>query len=198
SRGLGDVYKRQLRDHPVPERSPRPGPTAGRIPRRERLADPLNQEQIISLCRRWPQAKIILAHVGRAYYLRCALGNLERLKCLPNLWYDLAMLNHWEVLEHLFAVVPPDKALYATDMPIALAPGKSVEINHQYTYITPLTWELAIRDTRGRIEYTSFVYEELRAIRRAVERAGLDQRFLRGLFFDNGMKLLHSIREKGG
>ncbi len=160
------------------------------IPRKLRLADPVNQEQIVALCRRWPKARIVLAHVGRAYYLNGVLGQLERLKRLPNLWYDLAMLNHWEVLEHLFSTVPADRVLYATDQPISLAPGKSVEINDQYSYVTPVPWELSICDRTGRVKFTSFAYEELRAIRRATERAGLGRKFLNGLFFENGMRLL--------
>lgn len=162
------------------------------IPRKLRLADPLNQEQLVALCRRYKRARIVLAHVGRAYYMKNVLGQLERLKRLPNLWYDLAMLNHWEVLEHLFTTVPADKVLYATDMPISLAPGKSVEINNQYSYITPVPWDISIHDQTGRVQFTSFAYEELRAIRQACERAGLGRRFLNGLFYENGMRLLRS------
>jgi hypothetical protein len=42
------------------------------------------------------------------------------------------MVNHWEVMEYLFSHVPAEKILYATDAPIALAPGKSVEINPRF------------------------------------------------------------------
>jgi len=167
------------------------------IPRPGRLADPVNQEQLVALCRRWPRAKIVLAHIGRAYYLKGVLGQLEGLKRLPNLWFELAMVGNPEVLEHLFATVAPEKILYATDMPIALAPGKSVEINDQYTYVTPVPWELSIHDPAGKIVFTSFAYEELRAIRKAVGRLGLGARFLRGIFHDNGMRLLRSAIRGG-
>ena len=72
-------------------------------------------------------------------------------------------------------------------------PGKSVEINNQYRYITPTPWSLSIADTGGRIRYTSFLYEELRAIRRAVERLSLGRKFVECLFHDNGMRLLKSV-----
>ena len=161
------------------------------VPRKDRLADPLNQRQVIELCRRYPRARIVLAHIGRAYYLKNIIGHLEALKGLPNLYYDLAMLNHWEVLEYLFREVRPDRILYATDTPIALAPGKSVEINDQYTYVTPVPWELSISDDHGRLVFTSFAYEELRAIKKAVQRLRLGQDFIQDLFFTNGMNLLN-------
>lgn len=163
------------------------------IPRKQRLADPVNQRQIVALCERYPRAKIVLAHVGRAYYLKNVLGSLDALKDLPNLYFDLAMLNHWEVLEHLFRTVAAEKILYGTDIPIALAPGKSVEINDQYTYVTPVPWKLSISDDHGKLAFTSFAYEELRAIKKAAERLTLDRAFLEGLFFENGMALLRPL-----
>jgi hypothetical protein len=162
------------------------------IPRPGRLADPINQSQLADLCARYPAAKIVLAHIGRAYFLRGVVGHLDALRGFDNLWYDLAMLNHWEVLEHLFRTVRPDRVLYATDIPIALAPGKSVEINHQYTYVTPVPWELSIADAGDKIRFTSFAYEELRAIKHAVERLGLGADFVEDLMFRNGMRLLES------
>jgi hypothetical protein len=102
------------------------------------------------------------------------------------------MVSNPEVLEHVFATVPADRVLYATDTPIAVAPGKSLEINNQYSYITPAPWKLAIHDTSGRVVYTCFAYEELRGIGKAVARLGLGRKFLDGLFHDNGMRLLQA------
>ena len=163
------------------------------IPRKQRLADLRNQRQLVEICETYPRARIVLAHVGRAYFLKNVAGNLDLLKSLPNLYFDIAMLNHWEVLEYLFQQVPGDRVLYATDTPIALAPGKSVEINDQYTYVTPVPWELSIADDRGRVVFTSFLYEELRAIKKAVERLKLARPFVEGLFYQNGTNLLRSV-----
>jgi hypothetical protein len=167
------------------------------IPRKGRLADPLNQQQIVELCTKYPRAKIILAHIGRAYFLKNIVGHLDRLKDLPNLYYDLAMLNHAEVIEYLFRAVSSDRVLYASDMPISLAAGKSVEINDQYTYVTPVPWELAICDTSGKLVFTSFLYEELRAIKAAVTRLSLPKSFVENFFYNNGMRLLQMDRPTG-
>ena len=163
------------------------------IPRKARLADPINQTQIVEICEAYPKAKIVLAHIGRAYYLKNVLGSLDNLKDLPNLYVDLAMLNNWEVLEHTFSIFPTERILYGTDIPIALAPGKSVEINDQYTYVTPVPWALSISDDHGKLVFTSFLYEQVRAIKKATERLGLGRDFLEGIFFGNGMKLLGSV-----
>ncbi len=167
------------------------------IPRKARLADPLNQRQIVSLAQNYPRAKIVLAHIGRAYYLKNIVGHLDKIKHLPNLYFDLAMLNNWEVLEYLFYSVEKHRILYATDTPIALAPGKLVEINDQYACITPGPWRAGtvIIDDSKKITYTSFLYEELRAIKKAIKRLNLSASFVEGIFYSNGMRLLESVEK---
>ncbi|MCG3181898.1 MAG: hypothetical protein BIFFINMI_04338 [Phycisphaerae bacterium] len=167
------------------------------IPRKARLADPLNHRQVRERCERYPRAKIVLAHIGRAYYLKNVVGHIERFADLPNCYVDLAMLNHAGVLEYAFSHFPAARILYGTDLPIAAAPGKSVEINNQYTYVTPVPWELSICDGGGRIRFTSFLYEELRAIRDAVGRLGLGRGFVEDLFYNNGMRLLGGVPAVG-
>jgi glutamate-1-semialdehyde 2,1-aminomutase len=167
------------------------------IPRKERLADPLNQRHLVELCECYPNVKFVLAHVGRAFYLRNVLGNLDRLKGFPNLYVDVSMLNHWEVLEHLFQNVPAERIVYGTDTPLALTGGKSIEINHQYTYVTSKPWPLSISDDHGKLVFTSFIYEEIRALKHAVERLGLNREFVEDLFYNNGMSLLRSVCSGG-
>lgn len=168
------------------------------IPRKGRLADALNQRQIIELCRDYPRARIVLAHIGRAYFVKNVVGYLDPLKDIPNLYIDLAMLNNWEVIEHAFTVWPAERILYGTDIPISLAAGKAVEINNQYTYVTPEPWPLSISDDHGRLVFTSFLYEELRAIKKAVERIGPSPDFVDKLFYKNGMSLLNTLVEQVG
>ncbi len=163
------------------------------IPRPKRLEDPLNRRQLRELCTRWPGAKIILAHVGRAYYLRGVTGLLDELCELPNLYYDPAMVQNWEVIAYLFKKVPIAKILFGTDIPIALAQGKAVEINHQYTYVTPRPWALSLQDEKGKIQFTSFLNEELRAIKQAAEAVKLSHADVAAFFHDNARALVDEV-----
>ena len=142
------------------------------LPRKARLADESNLSQLSDYARAFPRRSIVVAHIGRAYFLANVVGNLDRLAPLPNVYIDIAMLNNWEVLEYAFTRFPAERILFGSDAPIAFAPGKSVEINNGYTYVTPVPWELSIADTSGRVAFTSFLYEELRAVKKAVARDG--------------------------
>lgn len=163
------------------------------IPRAKRLEDPLNRRQLRELCVRWPGAKIILAHIGRAYYLRGVTGLLDDLRDLPNLYFDTAMVQHWEVLACLFRQVPLSHVLFGSDIPIALAQGKSVEINHQYTYVTPRPWSLSLCDEKKKLQFTSFLNEELRAIRQAATAAKLSRSAIAALFYDSAKTLVSEV-----
>jgi hypothetical protein len=163
------------------------------VPRRGRLADPLNQRQVAELAKAWPNAGFVLAHVGRAYYLSNIVGHLETVSALKNVFFDISMINNWEVLEYLFDRCDGKKIVYGTDTPIALCGGKSVEINDQYTYVTSKPWHLSISDDHGKLVFTSFIYEQIRAIKKAAGRLGLRERFLEDLFHLNGERLLRNV-----
>jgi predicted TIM-barrel fold metal-dependent hydrolase len=165
------------------------------IPRKGRLADMNNINDINRICGQFPRANIILAHIGRAYFLKNIKGNLEKIARHDNLYFDLAMLNNSDVLAYLFERVPPERILFGTDIPVALAAGKSVEINNQYVYVTPVQWRLAVCDERGLVKYTSFAYEQVRAIRAAMERVGLPHRFAEEIFSKNAVRLISEMKQ---
>ena len=168
------------------------------IPRRRRLADPVNQRQIVELATRYPNTTIVLAHIGRAYYMKCIVGQLERIARLQNVYCDTAMVNHQEVLEYLFKNFDRKRVLFGTDLPIAVCGGKSVEINDRYTYVTSQPWHLSISDDHGRLVFTSFAYEQIRGLRTAVERLRMSAACVEDLFFNNGMALIRRMNDRTG
>ncbi|MCK5094419.1 MAG: hypothetical protein KAR18_06830, partial [Spirochaetes bacterium] len=88
------------------------------------------------------------------------------------------------------------KILYGTDLPISICGGKSVEINDQYTYVTSKPWNLSISDDHQKLIFTSFIYEEIRAVKKAVNRLKLKESFLDDLFFQNGNELINNVTQQ--
>jgi hypothetical protein len=163
------------------------------IPRPGRLADPVNQTQMVELCRLYPKAKIIFAHIGRAYYLKSVLGALEGIAACPNAYLDTAMINHEGVLEYAFSHFPRERILFGADAPFALLRGKSVEINDQYAYLLGENYAMgtAIYDAAHAVAFTTFFYEQLRGIKLAAQRAGLSRSEIKGFFFDNAHQVFN-------
>ncbi len=168
------------------------------IPRDERLADPVNQSQMVELCRGYPNARFIFAHIGRAYYLSNVMGFLDGIAACPNAYVDTAMVNHEGVLEYTFRNFPRGRTLFATDAPIAMLLGKSVEINNQYAYLMGEDYAVGatIYDAGHAVRFTSFYYEQLRGVKLAAQRAGLSRNEIENIFFNNADQLFCGIAEK--
>ena len=167
------------------------------IPRAGRLADPDNQREMVEICRRYPRASIIFAHIGRAYFMRNVEGNLGAIAECENAYVDIAMVNHSGVLEYTFRNFPRERILFGSDAPIAWLRGKSVEINNQYAYLMGEDYRIgtAIYDADHAVEFTFFYYEILRAVKEAAGGAGLSRSELEALFFGNAFRLLKRVAD---
>ena len=165
------------------------------IPRPGRLADPLNQVQMVELCRRYPKTQIIFAHIGRAYYLSNVIAFLDGIAACPNAYVDTAMVNHEGVLEYAFRNFPRERILFGSDAPVAFLRGKSVEINNQYAYLMGEDYEIgaSIYDSRHTVSFATFFYEQLRGIKLAAQRAGLSRAEIENLFFHNASRLFQAV-----
>ena len=158
------------------------------IPRKARFADPLNQRQMIELCENYPNIKFIFAHIGRAYFMRnIRESNLDEFVQFPNAFFDTAMVNATDIMKYTFDHFPAERVLFGTDTPIALLHGKSVEINNQYAYLMGEDYQIgtAIIDTAHAVEFTTFFYEQLRAVLDATPKEHLED-----VLFNNARRVL--------
>lgn len=164
------------------------------IPGKDRLNDPQTRKLMVEFCREYPNANFIFAHIGRAYFMRGITGLLDELAECPNAWLDTAMVNHRDVLKYTFDHFPAERILFGSDAPISLLHGKSVEINHQYAYVTSEKIQLGnvIHDVNGTVVYTLFLYEQLRSIL----DCGLTSEYLKDFFFNNAYRLFSSTTER--
>ncbi len=165
------------------------------ISRAGRLADPVNQRDMVEACRRYPNITFIYAHIGRAYYRSNVEGFLSGLAACPNAWVDTAMVNHEGVLEYTFRNFPRERIVFGSDAPIALLRGKSVEINNQYAYLMGENYAIgtSIHDPQCKIDFTFFYYEQLRAIKLAACAAKLGGTEVENIFFHNAYRLFKHI-----
>ena len=162
------------------------------IPRPDRFSDPVNRTQMLALCEKYPNVKFIFAHIGRAYFMRNIIdSNIEEFSKYPNAFFDTAMVNSTDIMKYAFDHFPIERILFGTDTPIALLRGKSIEINNQYAYLMGENYAIgtSIIDTSGVVEFTTFFYEQLRAIINAAPKNDLEK-----LLFTNAYKLFSGIK----
>ena len=89
------------------------------IPGSERLARKSSVEGIQRLSREYPNANIIVAHLGRSYCPWSMKGGIAKLCDLPNVYWDTSFVQNSLVYKIFFDHVDPAKVLYGTDLPIS-------------------------------------------------------------------------------
>ena len=96
------------------------------IPRKERLADSLNIEQLLEIDEQYPNAKVIVAHVGRSYCNRYGDKGLEGLKYSKNIMFDISANTNQFVFDKLIETVGVDRILFGSDLPIFAVHAKRI------------------------------------------------------------------------
>jgi len=163
------------------------------IPRKDRLADPLNISHLKKISRDYPDIKLIVAHVGRAYCTRTGTLGIPPLKDCKNILFDFSANSNQQVMELLIQEVGPKRILFGSDMPITAMRAKRVCEGDEYiNYIRHADWEDS--RTRRNIDeeenYSFFLYEELMAFKKAAVVCNLRKSDIEDIFFNNAYNLL--------
>jgi uncharacterized protein len=181
------------------------------VPRSRRLRDPLNLEQILEIERTYPNVKLIIAHVGRAYCVE-DLGNaFEVLAETRRTFFDISANTNDEVFERLILAVGPRRIFFGSDLPILRMRTRRICEQGNYVNLVPpglygdVSGDPHMRevpaDEGGAI--TFFLYEEIDALLRAGARTGLTSTDIDDIFFENarrmltGMGVRHPVFDKG-
>ena len=164
------------------------------IPGTGRLASEANIADIRRLSREYPNAKIVIAHLGRSYCLWSMSGGVKQLCNLPNVYWDTSVVQEAMVFKVFFDHVDPAKAMYGTDLPIMQMRGRRVCINGAWVDVVREArgWT-ASRDPANPIRATFMTYEMIRAMREGAEAAGIGEEALKPIFFENGMRLIREV-----
>jgi len=165
------------------------------IPRKLRLADPYNLKSIKRIAKEYPNLKLVIAHIGRAYCSWPAKVGLEELKDLENVYFDTAMVQNPVSYQLLFRKIDKSRILFGTDLPIAMEKGKVVCVNNRNLFVTTkkYPWSLSMIGGKEEIECTFFAYEIIRAIKEAAELESLSVADVNSIFYGNAKKLIESV-----
>ena len=172
------------------------------IPRAGRLKDPVNLAQMAELKQEFPNVRLIIAHVGRAYTaydVGDAFDTLDKLDLMYDFCANCCEYAITEVIRH----AGPKKVMYGTDMPILRMRTHRIEENNTYINLVPpgLYGDVS-RDSHMREvsaeeaeKITFFAYEELLAFKRACEKLGLSKQDVEDVMYNNAMNMIEDARK---
>lgn len=166
------------------------------IPRKLRLKDPVNLAQMLEINDRWPKAKVIIAHIGRAYVSQDFGDAFSVLKRAKNLYYDFTANTLDTAMEKVIEMAGTDRVLFGSDMPITKMRMYRIEQDGHYVNVVPrglygdVSYDKNMAESDS-TEITTFMYEELRAFKRACGTLGLGRNDIEKIMCKNACKLFH-------
>lgn len=168
------------------------------IPRPGRLSDPLNLKQLVEIEKAFPNLRLIVAHLGRAYCPEDLGDALDVLRRTGRLYFDLSANTCSHVMEKMLQAVGNRRILFGSDMPITrMRMGRVCEAGG-YVNLVPrgmygdVSADAHMRevDKAEAGNLTFFLYEEILAFRRAAEALNLSSAQIEDVFFGNAHRLL--------
>jgi len=170
------------------------------IPRDGRLKDPVNLRQLLEIERDYPNIKLIVAHVGRAYCPQDVGNAFELLAETKNMVFDFAANTNTDVFRQLIKAVGPKRILFGSDLPILKMRTRRICENGSYVNLVPkglygdVSGDRHLREVEGPEAdgLTFFMYEQIEAMRRAAAAEGLKQSDICDIFRNNALRIIDS------
>lgn len=171
------------------------------IPRDGRLRDPVNLAQLLQIEHDYPNLKLIVAHVGRAYCDEDVGNAFEVLARTERMCFDFCANTNDRVFEQLLRCVGPQRVLFGTDLPILRMRMRRIVRDGRYVNLVPrgLYGDVSGDPNMGEVDgdeaaqLTFFLYEEIDAFRRAAERVGLTRADIADVFHNNACRLFAGL-----
>lgn len=169
------------------------------IPRNGRLGDPVNIAQMLEIEERYPELRVVYAHIGRAYCPEDFGDAFEILKNTKHLMIDFSATTQEEAMYKALEAVGPKRILFGSDLPILRMRMKRICEGGRYINIVPqglygdISGDPNMREAsdkeKGQLSF--FMYEELRAFLRAATRIGLKKKQLDQVFYENAKEVIN-------
>ena len=172
------------------------------IPRSGRLKDLVNIQQILEIRREFPNVRLIVAHIGRAYTKEDVGDAFDYLTQEPEPMYDFCANCCEYAITELIRRVGPKHVMIGLDLPILRMRTHRIEENGTYINLVPPgmygdpSQDPHLREVSPEEaeKITFFAYEELLSFKRAAKTLGLSKQDIEDIMYNNAANLVEGAR----
>lgn len=151
------------------------------------MADPVNQEAIARLARKYPNARWILAHAARGFNPHHTIEGIHSMRGLGNIWCDTSAVTEAGAFEAIVRELGVDRLVYGADFPVTHLRGRCVAIGDSFLWLGPDNTNFGA--AHAAVEPTLIQLESLRALKLACWNLGLGDAAVEQIFSVNAEAL---------
>jgi uncharacterized protein len=154
------------------------------LPRKERLADRANIEEILELRARYPGIVLVIAHLGRSYAGRYAREGFPPLAEDPGILFDNSAVLNPAVHALALDRFGPERIMWASDQPVFYMRGRRRWEGDRYINLTSgdYAWNTEREPPEVEATYTLSLYEQMAACIDTTLALGFGEETIEALF----------------
>lgn len=154
----------------------------------EALSDPTNMRQIRSIARKYPNAKLVLAHSARAFAAWTAIDSVAELAPYENVFFDFSAICESPSVIGILGKIGVSRCMWGSDYNVSMLLGKAISLGDGFYWLD----EQDITGMRKKavIRPRHIIIENLMAMREAVRLSELSQSDIEALFYGNACRIL--------
>lgn len=165
------------------------------LPRKERLADRDNIEEVLELRARYPNVVLVLAHLGRSYAGRYAREGFPPLAEDPGILFDNSAVLNPAVHALALDRFGPERIMWASDQPVFYMRGRRRWEGDRYINLTSgdYVWNTDREPPEVEAAYTLSLYEQMAACIDTLFALGFGEDTIEALFHGNAQRKIDEV-----
>ncbi|MBM3801186.1 MAG: aminotransferase class III-fold pyridoxal phosphate-dependent enzyme [Acidimicrobiia bacterium] len=151
------------------------------------IADAANQQYLRDHCRRYPNARLVLAHCARSFNAGHALEGLHALRGLDNVFFDTSAICEPQSIQEILRMFGPTRLMFGLDFPVSELRGRAVSVADGFLWLDPnnVDWKTARFGT-----HTVLGIENILAVKQACRFQNMTDSDVEQIFFRTAHQLL--------
>lgn len=149
------------------------------------LSDEKNLNYIITMAKKYKNAKLILAHAARGFASWTTVESVDKIKELDNVWYDLSAVCESPAIFEIIKKCGTSRVMWGSDYPISNIVGKAISLADKFYWID----KNSNPEIAKEIEMISVFEENILAVRQASNMLDLTKKDIEDIFYNNAKRL---------
>jgi len=165
------------------------------LPRKQRLADRANIDEILEIRRRYPSIVLVIAHLGRSYAGRYAREGFPPLAEDPGILFDNSAVLNPAVHALAFDRFGPERIMWASDQPVFYMRGRRRWEGDRYINLTSgdYSWNTDREPPEVEATYTLSLYEAMAAGLDTILALGFGDAEIEAVFHGNARRRVDEV-----